>query len=67
MKNAHLTWDEVTKRADGQPVIVHYDGIQRSGYCDEEKMAKMFRDCELLQMTRNDYMVMKWPDKRSGN
>ena len=64
MKTAHLSWEEVKQRANGSPIIVHYDGIQRSGYCREEHMEKIFRDCELLQLTSNDYQVMKWPERR---
>lgn len=63
MKIAHLSWEEVAERASGNPIVVYYDGIQRSGYCDEEHMRKMFGDCELLQLTRNDFQVMKWPER----
>ena len=64
MKTAHLTWEEVAQRSDGQAVVVHYDGIFKAGYCDEEKMTKMFGDCELMQLTRTDYMVTKWPERK---
>ena len=63
-RSTHLSWEEVVKRADGEPIFVHYDGIQRGGYCWEKHMVKMFRDCELMQLTLNDYMVTKWPERR---
>lgn len=66
MKTAHLTWEEVEQQAAERPIIVHYDGIQRSGYCREEHMWKLFRECELLRLTMNDYQVMKWPDRRKA-
>ena len=64
MKAAHLSWEEVAQRAAGQVVDVYYDGIRRSGRCDEEHMNKIFAGCELLQMTRTDFQVTKWPVKR---
>jgi hypothetical protein len=64
MKTAHLNWREVDDRANGEQVIVHYDGIEKTGRCHEEHMMKMFRDCELLQLTDRDYMVTKWPERR---
>ena len=67
MKTAHLSWEEVRQRAGGKAIVVHYDGIVKSGYCDEEHMEKMVRNCELMQLTSSDYQVTKWPDKRSGN
>ncbi len=64
MKTAHLSWEEVAQRAGEKPIVVHYDGIQRSGYWYEDHMMKLFSDCELLQLTLNDFQVMKWPDRR---
>ena len=60
MKTARLTWEEVKKRAGGQAIVVYYDGIEKRGHCEEEHMEKMFRNCELLQLSTRDYQVMKW-------
>ena len=65
MKTAHLSWEEVAERAGGQVIDVHYDGIRRSGRCEEESMRRMFDGCELLQMTRTDYQVTRWPEGRT--
>ena len=65
MKIAHLTWEEVAQRVgDKQAIVVHFDGVQRSGYWYEDHMMKMFDGCELLQLTLNDYQVTKWPERR---
>ena len=65
-RTANLTWEDVAEQAgDGKAIIVHFDGIQRSGYWYEDHMMKMFSGCELLRLTENDYQVTKWPD-RSG-
>ena len=65
MKTSNLTWEEVVKRAgDKQAIVVHYDGIQRSGYWYEDHMMKLFSGCELMQMTQNDFEVTKWPERR---
>ena len=62
-RTANLTWEDVAARAgDEKAIIVHFDGIQRSGYWYEDHMMKMFSGCELLQLTENDYQVTKWPD-----
>lgn len=66
-RTAGLTYEEVAERAgDKKAIIVHYDGIQRSGYWYEDHMMKLFSGCELMQLTENDYQVTKWPD-RSGS
>lgn len=67
MKTAHLSWEEVKERADGRPITVFYDGIERNGYCLEEHMTKMFQGCELLQLTLNYFQVTKWPERRRRN
>ena len=62
-RTANLTWEDVAAQAgDGKAIIVHFDGIQRSGYWYEDHMMKMFSGCELLRLTENDYQVTKWPD-----
>ena len=48
-----------------EAIIVHFDGIKRSGYWYEDHMMKIFSGCELLRLTENDYQVTKWPE-RSG-
>ena len=65
-RTANLTWENVAEQAgDKKAIIVHFDGIQRSGYWYEDHMMKMFSGCELLRLTENDYQVTKWTN-RSG-
>ena len=66
MKLVGLTWDEVTEMAKGKAIVVHFDGIQRSGYCDEEHMIKKFSGCELQRMSLHDYQVTKWPERKKA-
>lgn len=62
-RTANLTWEDVAEQVgDRKAIIVHFDGIQRSGYWYEDHMMKMFSGCELLRLTENDYQVTKWPD-----
>ena len=42
MKKSRLSWEQVAQLAGGDPVTVLYDGIERSGYCNEDHMMKMF-------------------------
>ena len=65
MKTAHLSWDEVTKRAGGKEITVWFDGIFMTGRCDEERMIRKLGECELLNLYEGGYQVMKWPE-RSG-
>ena len=62
-KIAGLSWEEVVDRAGDQAIVVHFDGIKRSGYWYEDHMMKMFCGCELLQLTANDFQVTKWPER----
>ena len=63
-RTANLTWEDVAAlTGDKQAIIVHYDGIQRSGYWYEDHMMKLFSGCKLLQLTQNDYQVTEWPDR----
>ena len=64
MKTAHLTWEEVTERAAGKAIEVTYDGISARGNCSEEHMKRKFSGCELMQLTKSDYIVTKWPERR---
>lgn len=64
MKTAHLSWEEVTERAAGQVIEVTYDGISARGNCGEDFMIRRFSGCELVQLTKTDYMVTKWPEER---
>lgn len=64
MKTAHLTWEEVKERAEGQAVEIMYDGIESRGNCEEIHMIRKFGGCEFVQLTRSCYQVTKWPERR---
>ena len=64
MKTAHLSWEEVKERTGGTEILVHFDGIHKQGKPEAEHMEKQFSGCELMQMTKADFMVTAWPERR---
>ena len=65
MKKSRFSWEQVAQLAGGDPVTVLYDGIERSGYCNEDHMMKMFGGCELVKLTRHTFEVSRWPEGRT--
>lgn len=65
MKTARLTWEDVAKQAgDQKTIVVHYDGIYKSGRWYEDHMMKQFDGCELLRLATDHYLVMAWPERK---
>lgn len=65
MRKDRLTWEEVEKLAGNEPITVHYDGIEKSGYCNEEHMTKQFNGCQFKQCSRHDFDVIFWPEGKT--